>query len=42
MEMLEVTTQDLTKGYRDLGASDRSVSYGRIQREADTEWGKGE
>jgi len=38
MELLEVTTQDLAKGYVELGADDKSVSYGRIQREADAEW----
>ena len=42
MELLETTTQDLTKGYRDLGAGDKSISYGRIQRKADEEWGKGQ
>jgi len=40
MELLEVTTQDLTKGYVELGAGDKSVSYGRIQKEADAEWGR--
>ena len=38
MELLECTTQDLTKGYVELGAADKSVSYGRIQQEADDEW----
>jgi len=38
MEMLEVTTQDLTKAYRDLGAEDKSVCFGRIQPQADGEW----
>jgi len=37
MELLEVTTQDLTKGYVELGADDKTVSYGRIQKEADSE-----
>ena len=40
MELLEVTTEDLSKGYVELGADDKSVSYGRIQKEADEEWGK--
>ncbi|MDR1703083.1 MAG: hypothetical protein LBS19_00135 [Clostridiales bacterium] len=40
MELLEVTAQDLTKGYAELGAEDKSVSYGRIQKEADEEWKK--
>jgi len=38
MELLEVTTQDLAKGYVELGADDKSVSYGRIQKDADAEW----
>ena len=38
MEMLECTTQDLTKGYVELGAEDKSISYGRIQQQADKEW----
>jgi len=38
MELLEVTTQDLTKGYAALGAEDKTPSYGRIQPEADAEW----
>ena len=40
MELLEVTTEDLAKGYVELGADDKSVSFGRIQKEADDEWGK--
>jgi len=40
MELLEATTEDLTKGYVELGADDKSVSFGRIQKEADDEWGK--
>lgn len=40
MELLEVTTQDLTKGYMQLGAEDNSPSFGRIQKQADDEWGK--
>jgi len=40
MELLEATTEDLTKGYVELGADDKSISYGRIQKEADNEWGK--
>ena len=38
MELLECTTQDLTKGYVALGAEDKTVSYGRIQQQADEEW----
>lgn len=38
MELLEQTTEDLTKGYKDLGADDKSISYGRLQAEADDEW----
>jgi len=38
MELLECTTQDLTKGYVELGADDKSISYGRIQQQADDEW----
>lgn len=41
MELLELTTQDLTKGYVELGADDKSVSYGRIQKQADDEWKTG-
>ena len=40
MELLEATTEDLTKGFVELGADDKSVSFGRIQKEADDEWGK--
>lgn len=40
MELLEVTTEDLAKGFTELGATDKSISFGRIQREADDEWGK--
>ena len=38
MALLECTKQDLTKGYVALGAQDKSVSYGRIQQQADDEW----
>jgi len=38
MGLLEQTCQDLTKGYKDLGAADKSVSFGRIQKRADEEW----
>lgn len=38
MGMLEQTTQDLTKAFRDLGATDKSVCFGRIQQQADAEW----
>lgn len=41
MEALETTTEDLAKGYALLGADDKTPScYGRIQKEADDEWGK--
>ena len=38
METLEITAEDLTKGYVELGANDKSISFGRIQKEADDEW----
>lgn len=38
MELLELTAQDLTKGYTELGANDKSISFGRIQKQADDEW----
>jgi len=38
MELLEVTTEDLTKGYVVLGAADKSPPFGRIQKDADAEW----
>lgn len=38
MQLLEQTTEDLAKGYKDLGADDKSISYGRIQKQADAEW----
>ena len=38
MKLLEVTVEDLTKGYVVLGADDKSVSYGRVQKTADEEW----
>ena len=41
MELLEVTVQDLTKGYMELGADCKEISFGRIQQQADDEWGKG-
>ena len=40
MEVLETTTEDLARGYVELGADDKSVSYGRIQRQADEEWNR--
>ena len=40
MELLEVTTQDLTKGYMELSSGSKEVSFGRIQKQADDEWGK--
>ena len=38
MGLLEQTTEDLTKGFKDLGATDKSISFGRIQAQADDEW----
>ena len=38
MRLLEQTTEDLAKGYKDLGATDKSISFGRIQKQADDEW----
>ena len=38
MELLEVTVQDLAKGFVALGAEDKSISFGRIQTQADNEW----
>jgi len=38
MGLLEKTTQDLTKGYKDIGATDKSISFGRLQKQADDEW----
>jgi len=40
MGLLELTVEDLTKGYTELGADDKTASYGRIQNQADSEWGK--
>ena len=40
MELLEVTTQDLTKGFVELGADSKEISFGRIQKQADDEWGR--
>ena len=40
MTLLEITTEDLAKGYTELGANDKNISFGRIQKEADDEWGK--
>jgi len=37
MELLEQTTEDLAKGYKDLGADDKSISFGRLQAQADAE-----
>jgi len=38
MRLLEQTTEDLAKGYKDLGAEDKSVSFGRLREQADSEW----
>ncbi|NLO86358.1 MAG: hypothetical protein GX096_13200 [Clostridiales bacterium] len=40
MNLLEQTTEDLAKDYKELGAEDRSVSFSRVQRQADEEAGK--
>ena len=32
MGLLEQTTEDLAKGYKDLGATDKTISFGRIQK----------
>ena len=38
MELLERTVEDLAKGYTVLGAVDKSISFGRLQSQADMEW----
>lgn len=38
MLLLEETTEDLAKGFTSLGADDKSISFGRIQKQADAEW----
>jgi hypothetical protein len=38
MLLLEKTTEDLAKGFTSLGADDKSISFGRIQKQADAEW----
>lgn len=38
MGLLELTTEDLAKGFATLGAENKQPSFGRIQREADAEW----
>jgi len=40
MWLLEMTTEDLTKGYVELGADDKSMPFERIQKDADNEWEK--
>lgn len=40
MNLLEQTTEDLAKGYRDLGAEDKSISFARVQRQVNEELGK--
>ena len=37
MGLLEQTTEDLTKGYADLGATDKTISFGRIQKQVNEE-----
>jgi len=37
MGLLEQTVEDLAKGYKDLGAADKTVSFGRLQNQADAE-----
>jgi len=38
MGLLEQTTEDLTKGYKEIGATDKTISFGRLQKQADVEW----
>lgn len=38
MLLLEETTEDLAKGFTSLGADDKSISFGRVQKQADAEW----
>ena len=38
MGLLEQTVEDLTKGYKDVGATDKAISFGRIQDESDSGW----
>jgi len=38
MGLLEQTVEDLAKGYKDLGADEKTISFGRIQAESDSEW----
>ncbi|MCL2702028.1 MAG: hypothetical protein FWE91_00250 [Defluviitaleaceae bacterium] len=37
MGLLEQTTEDLAKGYTELGADNKAVSFERLQRQADSE-----
>jgi len=39
MELLEQTTEDLAKGYKDLGADDKAVSFGRLREQVNEELG---
>lgn len=37
MEILEPTVEDLAKGFIELGGEDKSISFGRVQEEVDSE-----
>lgn len=40
MTLLESTVEDLSKSFVDLGAEDKEISFGRIQKAVDAEIGK--
>ena len=37
MTLLEQTVEDLAKGYKDLGAEDKAISFGRLKKQIDDE-----
>lgn len=39
MEVLEPTVEDLAKGYLSLGGGNKDISFGRVQKQVDTELG---
>ena len=39
MEVLETTVENLTKGYLSLAGDDKEISYGRLQKQLDSELG---
>jgi hypothetical protein len=39
MTVLELTVEDLTKGYMALGGDDKALSFGRVQKQVDEELG---